>query len=143
MQRVGQIAERGISSFDKNEPIKFLYIRFPEKLEANIYSNLLEKLDQYCGEDDPLIGNKVSLNSISHSQLEIIRNSLNIARNAATLPKVSSSILRTLEGIKAVLEEFLPMIRPISAPLTKAWNAALQGLTEAISALKINPEEDD
>jgi hypothetical protein len=106
-------------------------------------SNLAKKLGEYKPEEDWQEGDNELPIPLSREELEVVLHGLALSEGSLKLPQWSAGTRQTIRGVIAILEELGPVIRPISKPLFKAWNLAIEGLRLALGEVKVKLSELD
>lgn len=137
LEDYAQVSEKSPSIASENA------IELPngDQLAADI-AKLQEELEVYVSIDEAKLGSNVPSLPLSKPELAVLRHSLSMAREAASLPHWTVVTQKQVAGVAALLEQIQPMIEPISRPLKEVWNSVLESLKTALSVLQFPTEPD-
>ena len=107
------------------------------------FDAVIKQLDKYKSVDTWKQGDNLEPLNMSEQELKILKHSLAIAAIASELPGWSTSMVKQLNGVLAVMEAMTPIIKKLTGPLPKHWNSIITKLEKAIAACKVKETPND
>jgi len=125
-------------------PKKAVEGQLPQGIELVFaIKQLRDALSSFKSADQWAAGDNQQPIPLSTSEMAIISHALDATQEAARLPRWSEATIKQVNGVQALLQALVPVVRPVSNQLMDAWNSVIAKLRAALKAFEIKRDKEE